>query len=97
MHACEFCDVVQQIWDLLDRGHQDEAEDLFERLLPALVLEEVMGKAYAKEILVRRGVLENNRVRSRMHPLDAEDIREIDRAFARIAPYFTWHRKEVKP
>jgi len=92
IHACEFCDLVQRIWDLLDQGQQGEAEDLFERLLPAIVLEGLMGMAFAKEIMVRRGVLVNNRIRSRSKPLDAHDMREIDRVFERLRPHLVWHR-----
>jgi dihydrodipicolinate synthase/N-acetylneuraminate lyase len=89
--ACEFCDLVQRIWDLLDEGEADSAGDLFDRVLPGLVLEGLMGMAFAKEIMVRRGVLRNNRVRSLSRPLDAGDMREIDRAFGRIEPYLIWH------
>ncbi len=92
VHACEFCDLVQKIWDLLDQGQQGEAEDLFERLLPAIVLEGLMGMAFAKEVMVRRGVLVNNRIRSRFKPLDAHDMREIDRVFERLRPHLVWHR-----
>jgi 4-hydroxy-tetrahydrodipicolinate synthase len=92
IHACEFCDLVQRIWDLLDAGQHAEAEDLFDRLLPSLDLEGLMGMAYAKEIMIRRGVLKNNRVRSHSNPLDAEDVREIDRVYRRIEPYLIWHK-----
>jgi dihydrodipicolinate synthase/N-acetylneuraminate lyase len=90
-HACQFCDVVQRIWTLLDDGLQEAAEELYERLLPNLMLEGLMGMAYAKEIMVRRGVLRNNRIRTEARPLDDEDLREIDRAWRRIEPYLIWH------
>jgi dihydrodipicolinate synthase/N-acetylneuraminate lyase len=89
IHACEFCDILQRIWDLLDTGNLSEAEVLFERLLPALVAEELMGMAYAKEVMARRGVLTNNRVRGQTKPLDASDLREIDRIMARLQPLLT--------
>ncbi len=89
--ACECCDVIQRIWQLLDKGALNAAGDLFERLLPALLLEGIMGMAFAKEIMVRRGVFVNNRVRSMAQPLDKEDIREIDRVWERIQPYLIWH------
>ena len=92
VHACQFCDVVQRIWELLDGGKEDEARDLHERVLPALVLEGLMGMAFAKEIMVRRGVFKNNRVRSRARPLDADDMHEIDRVWQRVQPYLPWHR-----
>lgn len=90
--ACEYCDLLQRIWDFLDAGQQAEAETLFDHLLPGIVLEGLMGMAYAKEIMVRRGVLKNNRVRNQTHPLDADDLREIDRVFARIEPHLLWKK-----
>ena len=92
IHACEFCDVVQRIWGLLDEGKEGEAGDLFEHVLPGLVLEGLMGMAFAKEIMVRRGVLRNNRIRSHSKPLDADDMREITRVFERIEPYLIWNK-----
>lgn len=90
IHACEFCDVVASIWRLLDQGRNGEGEDLFERVLPGLVAEGLMGMAFAKEILVRRGVFRNHRVRSQARPLDADDMREIDRIWDRIEPFLSW-------
>jgi dihydrodipicolinate synthase/N-acetylneuraminate lyase len=92
IHACQFCDVVQRVWDLLDADRQEEARDLFEHLLPGLVLEGLMGMAFAKEIMIRRGVFKNYRVRSSARPLDDDDVQEIDRVWERIQPYLTWHR-----
>lgn len=92
VHACQFCDVVQHIWDLLEAGKKGEAGDLFEHLLPALVLEGLMGMAFAKEIMVRRGIFQDNRMRLAAHPLDRQDFDEIDRVWERIQPYLTWGR-----
>lgn len=90
VHACQFCDVIQRIWDLLGEGATGEAEALYERILPGLMLEGLMGMAFAKEIMVRRGVLKNNRIRTQAHPLDEGDMREIDRAWRRIEPTLIW-------
>ena len=92
VHACQFCDIVQRVWELLDEDKENQARDLYEYLLPALVLEGLMGMAFAKEIMVRRGVFKNNRVRSFAHPLDEDDIRDIDRVWERIQPYLIWHK-----
>jgi 4-hydroxy-tetrahydrodipicolinate synthase len=92
IHACQFCDVVQRVWDLLDAGEDEQAGDLYEHVLPALVLEGLMGMACAKEIMIRRGVFVNNRIRSRARPLDEADMREIDRVWERIQPYLIWHK-----
>lgn len=87
VHACEFCDIVQKIWNMLDEGKEAEAGDLFERVLPGLVLEGLMGMAFAKEIMIRRGIFKNNRVRSSARPLDKHDLIEIDRFWERIKPH----------
>jgi 4-hydroxy-tetrahydrodipicolinate synthase len=93
VHACQFTDLIQRIWDLLDQGKNTEAEDLFEVVLPGLVGEQLLGMAYAKEIMVRRGVLKNHRVRSRANPLNENDMREINRIWNRIEPHLIWHKK----
>ncbi len=36
IHACQFCDVVQRIWELLDAGEEAAARHLFEHVLPGL-------------------------------------------------------------
>lgn len=94
IHACQFCDLLQRVWDLLDGGQEAAARDLFEHLLPGLTLEGLMGMAFAKEIMVRRGVFVNHRMRSQARPLDAHDLREIDREWERIQPYLTWSAAE---
>ncbi|MCL6511262.1 MAG: dihydrodipicolinate synthase family protein [Anaerolineae bacterium] len=85
--APEICDVVQRIWDLLDAGSLNEAETWYERALPAINLEFAMGMAFAKYLMVKRGVFKNTRMRAQAHPLDADDIREIERVYARLEPY----------
>lgn len=93
IHACQFCDVVQEIWDHLDNGKHEDAADLYEHLLPALMLEGLMGMAFAKEIMTRRGVFRNHRMRGRSAPLDSYDIMEIDRVWDRIQPHLTWRNQ----
>lgn len=91
VHACQFCDVIQRIWELLDAGSDQEANDLFDAVLPGLVAEQSMGMAFAKEIMVRRGVFPNNRVRSRAVALDEYELAETDRIWNRIEPHLIWH------
>jgi 4-hydroxy-tetrahydrodipicolinate synthase len=92
VHACQFCDLVQRVWELLDAGEVDAAGDLFDILLPSLMLEGMMGMAYAKEIMIRRGVFKNHRVRGSARPLDAYDMAEIDRTWERIQPHLIWRK-----
>lgn len=93
VHACQFCDVVQRVWELLDEGKTTEGETLFEHVLPALVAESTFGMGFAKEIMVRRGVLKNNRVRSQGRSLDPDDMMETDRIWRRIEPYLIWQKR----
>ncbi len=93
MHACEFADIVQRVWELMDEGRTQEGDFQVDIVLPGLNLEGLMGMAFAKEIMIRRGVFKNNRVRSNSKPLDAGDMREIDRVYRRIEPHFIWHKK----
>ena len=91
VHACEICDIIQDIWNLLDADREEAARDLFERALPAIDLEGLMGMAFAKEIMVRRGIFKNHRMRLTSRPLDEDDLREIDRVWERLGPYLRWH------
>lgn len=91
VHACEICDVIQDIWGLLEAGREGAARDLFERALPAIDLEGLMGMAFAKEIMVRRGIFKDHRMRLTSRPLDESDLREIDRVWERLGPYLRWH------
>lgn len=91
--ACEICDVVQKLWELLDAGEMSQAEDLYERALPIINLEFAMGMAMAKQIMVKRGVFKNHRMRAQTRPLDADDLREIDRVYERIQPWLIWQNK----
>ncbi len=92
VHACQFCDVIQRIWDLLDGGDLAAGGDLYEHILPGLVLEGLMGMAYAKEIMIRRGVFKNRRMRLNAKTLEADDLREIDRVWERLQPFLSWKR-----
>lgn len=84
VHACEFTDLIQSVWELLDADRLQEAGDVFEILLPGITLEGLMGMAFAKEIMIRRGVFKNSRMRMESRPLDREDIIEIDRVWERV-------------
>jgi 4-hydroxy-tetrahydrodipicolinate synthase len=88
--ACEFCDIIQKIWDLLDDEKIEQAGKLFEQYLPALVLEELMGVAFCKEIMKRRGIFKNNKIRILQNPFDKDDMREIDRVWECIKPHLIW-------
>ena len=92
LHACQFCDLVQKAWELLDAGETGKAGDLYEVLLPGLYAEGLMGMAFAKEIMVRRGVFWNHRIRGQANPLSGPDMKAIDRIWNRIEPHLIWRQ-----
>ncbi len=86
MVACEFCDLLQQVWAMMDAGNDSKARDLFARVQPLIVLEALLGMAYAKEIMVRRGIFKSHAMRMQVNPLNSDDMREIDQAWERVQP-----------
>ncbi len=84
MVACEVCDLLQQVWVLLDAGQHKAARDLFEHVQPLIVLEALLGMGFAKEIMVRRGIFKNHKMRMQVNPLNSDDLYEIDRAWERV-------------
>ena len=92
IHACEICDLVQEVWRLLDEGDEGAASDLHERILPSLMLEGFYGMAFAKEIMVRRGIFRNHAMRGLKTPLDELDLAEIDRVWRRLEPHLIWRK-----
>jgi 2-keto-3-deoxy-L-arabinonate dehydratase len=73
MPACEFTDLLAEVMTARDAGNRDEAEARFHRLLPLLVYGLQSGIAWAvhKQVLVRRGIIADARVRAPARPLDA--------------------------
>jgi hypothetical protein len=57
------------------------------------VVEGLMGMGFSKEIMVRRGVFKNHRMRLNAHPLNNDDMIEIDRVWERIQPYLIWNKQ----
>ena len=87
IHACEWADLVQKVWDLLFEGKEDEGRKLHYQILPALQLEGMLGMRYAKEVMIRRGVFKNSNMRRASRNLSADDIKEIDKIFDIVSPY----------
>jgi len=91
IHACEWADLVQQVWDCFFAGKEEEGRKMHYAILPALQLEGMLGMKYAKEVMIRRGVFTNSRMRRSSRELSRDDVYEIDRIFDLTAPY----RKEI--
>jgi 4-hydroxy-tetrahydrodipicolinate synthase len=87
IHACEWADLVQQVWDLFFAGKEEAGRALHYATLPALQLEGLLGMKYAKEVMIRRGVFKNSIMRKANNGLSKDDMREIDRIFELVKPY----------
>ncbi|MDR3120891.1 MAG: dihydrodipicolinate synthase family protein [Clostridiales bacterium] len=92
IHACEWADLVQKVWDLMFDGKEEEGRALHYAILPALQLEGMLGMKYAKEVMIRRGVFVNSNMRRAARTLSKDDMLEIDRIFEVVAP----HMKDVR-
>ncbi|MDR1970448.1 MAG: dihydrodipicolinate synthase family protein [Treponema sp.] len=87
IHACEWADLVQQVWDLFFAGREQEGRDLHYKILPALQLEGILGMRYAKEVMIRRGIFKNTLMRKAAPELSEDDGKEIDRIFETVSPW----------
>lgn len=87
IHACEWADLVQQVWDLFFSGKEREGRELHYRILPALQLEGVLGMRYAKQVMIRRGIFKNTIMRKAAPELSEDDMKEIDRIFDLVSPW----------
>ncbi|MDR7544883.1 MAG: dihydrodipicolinate synthase family protein [Armatimonadota bacterium] len=87
MPNCSTIDVHVRIYELYRAGQREDAEALYLKLLPLLVLGSQYGVAFAKDLLRRRGVIRTNVVRDpQAHPLDRWDLADVDRYLARLEP-----------
>lgn len=86
MAAVAISDVMRRVWDNFQAGREDEAEDEFNRYLPALKTQMQSGvKRYlAKEILRLRGVFTSVNVREPAQPADELAYREVRRTVERL-------------
>jgi len=88
MPACEFIDVAAQVYDLAAAGKDQEARELFQKLLPMINLEEIYGLRFMKAVLVRRGVFKSAKVRGAASGgMDALDEKEMEAWWKGLAPY----------
>jgi 4-hydroxy-tetrahydrodipicolinate synthase len=91
MVACEICDVLQHVWEMLDAGQRGQAGNLFDRVQNVIVIEAMLGMAFAKEFMKRRGIFKNSRMRMQgASVLGPADMREIDRIWERVHDDLVW-------
>lgn len=89
MPACEFVDVDAEIYNLAAAGKLEEARALFQKLLPMISLEETYGVAFAKAVLVKRGVFKTAKLRGApAGTLDGVDEQELEAWWKQLQPHF---------
>lgn len=89
MAACEWINLPSQVWDYLDEGEVEKAENLFALLTPLIDIELMYGFSVYKEVLVSRGVLSTKRSRSPSNrEMDDIDIKRLYTLLERVKPYF---------
>jgi 4-hydroxy-tetrahydrodipicolinate synthase len=88
MPACEFGDVLARAVGLWQQGKTSEAEQLYERLLPGLLMEQLMGMIWAKAVLRRRGVLTTVHMRGPSISWGLKEEEDLDRVWPSLAELF---------
>ena len=78
MPAVEIADVHVALDEAWRSGRKDEAKGIFDRTVPLLTLQSMYRMRLTKHVLVRRGVLRNSIVRSKLVELDSGGMRQID-------------------
>jgi len=89
MPAAEVTDVYVQIWDAFQAGDEAGARAIFNRLLPLINLEMLLGMRICKEVLVRRGVIQTALMRTPgTIQADEDDCRELDAILDDLRPLY---------
>ncbi len=77
MPACEFTDVLVQLYNHYRSDDVETARGIFKKLLPLINMESLYGISFCKEILKRRGLITSTYTRA-PGKLDSYDLGEID-------------------
>jgi len=83
--AC-YSDIYAQIWNLYQGGKQDQARELFGRLL-VLINMESQAPGTRQYIMKKRGIFKTTMSRQREGQLSPEAMAEIDYNFEGLKPY----------
>ena len=89
MPACQFADVMVDIFNLWQKGNKEEARDCFMAVQPALVMEGLYKMTFMKECLKRRKVFKNTLTRTPEPALDKHDLEELDAIWERFVALFS--------
>lgn len=90
MPAAEFADLLAGIVEDLWRGDQVLAWERYRALLPALVLENLLGMVWAKAVLQRRGVFVSKAMRAPAPYWGGAEEEDLDRVWPDLSAL--WHK-----
>lgn len=81
-------DVLVDVWQQLLAGHEQEARQIHQKMLPMMTLERLYGVAVYKHVLQRRGIFTTTRRRAPGGLLDDFDLHEFDAALELVEPLY---------
>jgi 4-hydroxy-tetrahydrodipicolinate synthase len=90
MPACQFTDVLVEVYTRYLRGDEEGARRLHTQFLPLINLSVGEG-AVMKEVLRRRGIFETTLSRVPRPTLDAHDLAELEQALTSVSSHFKIH------
>jgi len=87
--ACEFCDILVEVYEELQAGNEEKARQIFNKIIPLIDMESLYWENLSKEVLKRRGIITSNYVRiSENKSLDKYDMQELDILLKDAEPLF---------
>lgn len=92
MPACEVADLHVALWARVEAGDWHGARGLLNQMLPLLNMESMYSISVYKEVLKRRGVIQNTYIRGAGHPiLDEHDHQELTAILEDLKPLLDTH------
>lgn len=88
MPACQFADVMVDIFEFWQQGHFEPARERFMTVQPALVMEGLYKMTFMKACLQRRNIFKNTLTRTPEPTLDQYDHKELDALWLRLSKFF---------
>ncbi len=77
--ACEFCDVLVEVYKKLQNGNEKQARWMLDKIIPLIDMEFLFEESLSKNVLKKRGIITSDYVRvSNNKSLDRYDIEELD-------------------
>ncbi len=87
--ACEFSDVLVEIYEELSKGNEEYARTLLDPLIPLIDMELLYWENFTKEVLKRRGIIKSTYTRiPDGRRLDLHDMEELEFLLKKVQPFY---------